>query len=307
MEGRRGWLAGPMALLGWIRARRERREREAALEQFGALVEAFVMLLEDFRAGRLPMQDEGSEPKRAEANGAGAMAYPSPPLWSASRPEPTRGEGVCVAGPVRSPSEDDAPLRFPACSAVETVDDEGRGEPQKRKERAPRAIDPSEPQGGQSGVHFHWSPGFAGMTKKLSISKGYHRRGRFATATPRCALPLESGFRRNDEKIKGLSPSRALGAHARAPPATGFRKSGLCGWDYCDHFIAVSKCRASLGAMPVNRPGARVPSVRGATGLRSRAWRSGGLRGALIRSAHPSLRRTRRRRFPAAPAPGRSC
>jgi hypothetical protein len=52
-EGRRGWLAGPLALLLWIRTWRERREAAMVLEQFKALTEAFLVLLEDFRAGKL--------------------------------------------------------------------------------------------------------------------------------------------------------------------------------------------------------------------------------------------------------------
>ena len=69
-EGRWGWLAGPMTLLTWIRTRRERRERAEALEQFKALAEAFVALLEDLRAGKL---DAPAAPEvHAGSRGGGA-------------------------------------------------------------------------------------------------------------------------------------------------------------------------------------------------------------------------------------------
>ena len=72
----RGWLALPMVLLTWMRTRREREEREAALEQFRVLAEAFVALLEDLRAGRLTDGAEPAEEKPAAAArpivGAGA-------------------------------------------------------------------------------------------------------------------------------------------------------------------------------------------------------------------------------------------
>jgi hypothetical protein len=51
----RGLLAAPMALLLWIRTRRMRKEAAAAMaEAFQALIQQFAVLLEDFRAGKLP-------------------------------------------------------------------------------------------------------------------------------------------------------------------------------------------------------------------------------------------------------------
>jgi hypothetical protein len=53
MGRRRGLLAGPMALLMWICTRRMRKEIEAAAKQFAAMMERLLVLLEDFRAGKL--------------------------------------------------------------------------------------------------------------------------------------------------------------------------------------------------------------------------------------------------------------
>jgi hypothetical protein len=53
-EGRWGWLARPMALLMWMRTRRERREAAEAMAAMQGLVEAFLGMFEDYRAGRLP-------------------------------------------------------------------------------------------------------------------------------------------------------------------------------------------------------------------------------------------------------------
>ena len=53
LRGRWKWLTGPMLLLTWIRTRRERREAAEAMQAVQGLLEAFLGLLEDFRAGRL--------------------------------------------------------------------------------------------------------------------------------------------------------------------------------------------------------------------------------------------------------------
>jgi hypothetical protein len=109
-ERRWGWLAGPVALLTWIRTRRMRREREAALEQFKGMLEGLLGLLEDFRAGRLPTQTTPEVHEAGEAvNGAGAVAYPSP------RPTPTRGEGE------EDPSPQPSPTRGERLSRVSSV------------------------------------------------------------------------------------------------------------------------------------------------------------------------------------------
>jgi hypothetical protein len=80
LEGRWGWLTGPLALLTWLRTRRERREAAEALRAFQGLAEAFLGLLEDFRAGRLVAQNAAEvEIAADEANGTDrAAAYPSP-------------------------------------------------------------------------------------------------------------------------------------------------------------------------------------------------------------------------------------
>ena len=72
VEGRRGWLAAPMALLMWIRTRRARKEAAMALEQFKALMEQLLVLLEDFRAGKLnaPATPEAHEPLHSSASSA---------------------------------------------------------------------------------------------------------------------------------------------------------------------------------------------------------------------------------------------
>ena len=75
LEGRWRWLTGPLALLTWIRTRRERREAAEALLAFQGLVEAFLGLLEDFRAGRLVAENAEGE---AVTGRDGAVAYPSP-------------------------------------------------------------------------------------------------------------------------------------------------------------------------------------------------------------------------------------
>jgi hypothetical protein len=68
-----GWLGGPMALLVWMRTRRMRREAAAMLEQFKALIERLLALLEEHRAGKLTAANapqvsevlEAEEEKRA--------------------------------------------------------------------------------------------------------------------------------------------------------------------------------------------------------------------------------------------------
>ena len=81
LERRWRWLTGPLVLLTWLRTRRERREAAEAMQAVQGLLEAFLGLLEDFRAGRLvecaPEVDEAAD----AANGTDcAVAYPSPSL-----------------------------------------------------------------------------------------------------------------------------------------------------------------------------------------------------------------------------------
>src|SRR6516225_8810483 len=72
LEGRWGWLAGPLALLLRIWTRRERREAAEAMATVQGLLEAFLGLLEDFRAGRLVAE---SGPEVAEAGKAEARPW----------------------------------------------------------------------------------------------------------------------------------------------------------------------------------------------------------------------------------------
>ena len=70
-EGPWRWLTGPMALLMWFRTRRERQEAAMAMAAVQGLLEAFIGLIEDFRAGKLVAQD-------APDGGVGAAAPPPP-------------------------------------------------------------------------------------------------------------------------------------------------------------------------------------------------------------------------------------
>src|SRR6185369_11179583 len=53
LEGRWRWLAGPLALLTRMLTRRERREAAEAMAAVQGMLQGFLTLLEDFRAGRL--------------------------------------------------------------------------------------------------------------------------------------------------------------------------------------------------------------------------------------------------------------
>src|SRR6516165_294474 len=61
LEGRWGWLAGPLAPLMRICTWRERREAAEAMRAVQGRVEAFLGLLEDFRAGRLATENATQE------------------------------------------------------------------------------------------------------------------------------------------------------------------------------------------------------------------------------------------------------
>ena len=61
LRGRWKWLTGPMLLLTWIRTRRERREAAEAMQAVQGLLEAFLGLVEDFRAGRLVAEVDAAE------------------------------------------------------------------------------------------------------------------------------------------------------------------------------------------------------------------------------------------------------
>jgi hypothetical protein len=57
IEGRWWWLAAPMLLVTWIRTRRERREAAEAMRAFQGLLEGFLGFVEEFRAGRLAVEN----------------------------------------------------------------------------------------------------------------------------------------------------------------------------------------------------------------------------------------------------------
>jgi hypothetical protein len=92
LEGGWRWLGAPMALLTWICTRRERREAAATMQAVQGLVEAFLGLLEDFRAGRLvaenaPQEDPPPRPSPAvRERGRTALTLrwlaPHPPIGS---------------------------------------------------------------------------------------------------------------------------------------------------------------------------------------------------------------------------------
>jgi len=171
LEGRWGWLGAPLVWLTWLRTRRERREAAEAIAAFQGLVEAFLGLLEDFRAGRLA--ETAPEANNAGPDKAPAY-YPSPQLWSASRPKPSRGEGGeafgrpgRAAGPSLQVKPEGEPARkgrgiqsgadgaeaqsIPAGTGVTvTVSRAGKTRTLLRSDRAPRAC-------------FH----FAGLTQPM--------------------------------------------------------------------------------------------------------------------------------------------
>jgi len=78
------WLTGPLALVMSLWTRRERREAAEAMAAVQGVLEGFIGLLEDFRAGRLVAEAEGRAAEE-RANGTDrAVAYPPP------QPSPTR-------------------------------------------------------------------------------------------------------------------------------------------------------------------------------------------------------------------------
>jgi len=103
LHARPGPLAGPMALLMWIRTRRMRKEAAAMMEQaLRALMEQFAVLLDEYRAGKLNAQD------------------------ATVVQDPLREAELLATGPI----EDSAPLRSSAPSTV-TI-------PRRRERRQPQ-------------------------------------------------------------------------------------------------------------------------------------------------------------------------
>ena len=234
MEGRWGWLAGPMALLTWVRTRRERREAAEAMQAFQGLVEAFLTMLEDFRAGRLP------ECARLEADaegGVSTVAHPPP------QPSPSGPIALCAMG-ARSRGEgegceDAAPLRLSASSAVNRLDRGAR----RGTRRARGAGANVAQQGAQVVAPPQWIPAFAGMTGTVSLA-GFRRAtaagmADFAGSSRRSApwaRPPPRGifqecrrrrctgasillrYRNNIIPVPAIPPPTPPGSPARAPP-----------------------------------------------------------------------------------------
>ena len=210
-EGRWGWLAGPMTLLTWIRTRRERRERAEALEQFKALAEAFVALLEDLRAGKL------DAPAAPEVHAGSEEAEPTV---------------------VQRPAEDVVPPRCSASSAVSGLD-RGECSGAQRRYRAPDAemtveSPPSQPPcqprlreerlcGPEVAPAERWIPAPGQARSMLSV-----------------AGMTDAGFL-----------LRAAAARARAPPDNAFsRNRGECGRDLCDCNVTISQHQVPSAAYP---------------------------------------------------------
>ena len=61
LEGRWGWLAGPIALVAWMWTRKERREAAEAMAAVQGMLQAFLGLIEDFGPGRLIPQSAAQE------------------------------------------------------------------------------------------------------------------------------------------------------------------------------------------------------------------------------------------------------
>jgi hypothetical protein len=108
LEGRWGWLTAPMLLLTWMRKRRERKEAAEAVRAVQGLLEAFVGLLEDFRAGRL-VAENAPEVEEEHDGTDSAVAHPSPRPPPSGPIAPARWEpGSRGGGEVRANGADGA-------------------------------------------------------------------------------------------------------------------------------------------------------------------------------------------------------
>lgn len=114
-----GLLAGPMALLAWIRTRRSRKEAAAMLQQFKALLGQLVVLLEEVRAGK------SSEPNSPQCAKSGKR-----------RRRPRRGQADSAGAWDRGTTAETAPLRFCAPAAA-TIPDRGERRETQRPCQAP--------------------------------------------------------------------------------------------------------------------------------------------------------------------------
>ena len=84
-----GWLGAPLALLTWIRTRRMRKEAEASAQYVKALMDEFLLLLQQFREGKLPAPtppEPSAMRERGEANSPGASPEPTPLVPRAPAP-----------------------------------------------------------------------------------------------------------------------------------------------------------------------------------------------------------------------------
>ena len=182
-ERRRGLLGGPLALLMWIRTRRERKEAEAALEQVKALLQAFVALLEELQAGKAadaPTPEvDGTREERVEAEVLALV----PEAPQSALP--------------RQPGEDMAPPRFCASSAVKSLD---RGE-RRGAQRRLAEVRPSGRNSGWRGWQFirgkRWLPASgseagAGPAGMMDTNKRPARDG--CALTPRARPPPDRLF-----------------------------------------------------------------------------------------------------------------
>jgi hypothetical protein len=89
MNGRwPGLLAGPIALLVWIRTRRMRKEIEAAAKHFATMMEQLLVLLEEYRAGKLTAQNAPDVCEELEAAEANPRPTPARPQQTASMRRP---------------------------------------------------------------------------------------------------------------------------------------------------------------------------------------------------------------------------
>ena len=148
-EGRWRWLAGPMALLTWFRARRERREAAEAMQAVQGLLQGFLTLLEDFRAGRLPEQNVPQAVDAAERDAVGAVACPL------SGPSPASG-GLGRETDQRANGADRA-VAYPSPSRIGSHCAVRNGGPIKGRGIAGGT-------GDKISASEQWSPAFAGMT-----------------------------------------------------------------------------------------------------------------------------------------------
>jgi len=107
-SGWRALLGGALARLPWARTRRTRREAAAFAVGLQAMVEAFLLIVEQASTGTLPAAAQAARVRRR-----------SSPRRSSPRPSPQRGEGEGHPPPRPSPSGPIAPCAMGARSRGE--------------------------------------------------------------------------------------------------------------------------------------------------------------------------------------------